>query len=803
MPYDLDSPILANGIKNTHYFNGRLLTAQDLQNDQSAQRQQRQQLGRAIGHGIVQGLEVTLGSSGSTPVVRVTPGLAFNRLGQALEIKKVPETLAYVEVALLPETEESARDTGLFATCSPPQTDVLFNGGVFILVIEPASGFEEKAPMHEFNGNGTASTCGSRYAVEGVQFRLVNVALNNPSLVPASTAAAISTALNANTVASLSRARNMLAQLCLDTRESTEIGQNLVAYVQNNAPPAGLLERLASLTACAVPLALIYWHQNGIRILDMWSVRRRLTQVDTSLVWPPPTSDHHLAEGEALFLQFQQHLATLLKTGSGLTVAQLTGAAAADYFQYLPPAGILPLSTAVYPRGFNYIQFFADLTTNTPEEIEYAHVESLLRRSFAYPPVNIQTATEFYLYRIHENQVAAANGGATGPQQYLVFTSAHMPFLGEISTGDEPLVITKLTPSGTVTDPIITSQPLQIEGGNFRYSVGAQRVSLDGLQITNYDHLLSNDFNLVVNVPKISGLPENGRDMVLRVDNGLDSVSQTVHVAPPEQILQGNVDVLWNDNLNINPNPNPVMAGGGALVGYVLKSRASAQADFVIAATITDVNWQSELILFDENQDKIDNNMITLDQGEERPFYIRIVNIPATAGRDPFRLTVTAQAEQVVGSNSRVIPIGVPVEPPDNTITVAFNTFQAFTAAGGLDTTSNFNPATNTVNLQNGSFGLLSLVITFEQTAAIYDVTLARTGGSAGWLMGLESIPSAQSPQTLLFDERNQPMPVNENLNLQIQVTADASTSGELSLRVQRRNATQDQTVVFRLNRIG
>ena len=803
MPYDLESPILTNGIKNTHYFNGRLLTAQDLRDDQNAQRQQRQQLGRALGHGIVHGLEVTLGSSGSIPVVHITPGLAVNRLGQPLEIKKEPETLTHIEVALLPEAEEIARDAGLFATCSPPQTDVLFNGGVFILAMEPASGYAEKAPMHELNGNGVARDCGDRYAVEGVTFRLINVSLNNPSVVAAPVASAISSALNANTTASLSRARNLLAQLCLDTRESAEIGKDLVAYVQKTAPPAGLLERLTTLTSCAVPLALLYWHNDGIRILDMWAVRRRVAQVDNSLVWPPPTSDHQLAEGEAAFLQFQGHVAALLKAGSSVTNAQLTGAAAADYFPYLPSAGVLPLSTAVYPRGFNYIQFFADLTTNTPAEIEYAHVESLLRRSFAYPPVNVQADAEFYLYRIQENQAAAAAGGAAGPQQYLVFTSAHLPYLGEISTGDEPLEITNLTPDGTAADPIITGEPLQIEGGNFRYSVGAQRVSLDGSQITSYDHLLSNDFNLVVNVPLISGLPENGRDMVLRVDNGLDSVSQTVRVAPPEQVLQGNVDVLWNDDLDVNPNPNPVLTGGGALVGYVLNSRASDQADFVISAAITDVTWQSQLVVLDENQDQVNDNIISLEQGEERPFFIRIVNIPATAGRDPFRLTVTAQAEQVVGSHSRVIPIGIPVQPPDDTITVAFNSFQAFTAAGGLDTTSNFNPATNTVNLQSGSFGLLSLVITFEQFAALYDVTLARTGGSAGWLMGLESVPSGQSPQTLSFDERNQPMPVNENLNLQIQLAPDATTTGELTLRVQRRSATRDQTIVFRLNRLN
>lgn len=94
-------------------------------------------------------------------------------------------------------------------------------------------------------------------------------------------------------------------------------------------------------------------------------------------------------------------------------------------------------------------------------------------------------------------------------------------------------------------------------------------------------------------------------------------------------------------------------------------------------------------------------------------------------------------------------------------------------------------------------------MITFEQFAALYDVTLARTGGSAGWLIGLEGAPSAQSPQTFSFDERGQTMPVNENLHVQLQVTPDASASGELALHVQRRDVTQEQTVIYRLNRLN
>ena len=78
-------PFLDHGIQNTNFFNGRLLSAEDLQVEQEANRSQHQQLGRAVGEGIVCGLEVgrpteTLSLTEETEVVvSVRSGLALNR----------------------------------------------------------------------------------------------------------------------------------------------------------------------------------------------------------------------------------------------------------------------------------------------------------------------------------------------------------------------------------------------------------------------------------------------------------------------------------------------------------------------------------------------------------------------------------------------------------------------------------------------------------------------------------------------------------------------------------------------------
>src|SRR6185436_20447164 len=81
--------VLERAIRNATFFNGRVLTASDMQDEQTANRKQHRQLGRAIGAGVVSGMEVRLLSAGgpaTTPVVAVTGGLAINREGQAIEL---------------------------------------------------------------------------------------------------------------------------------------------------------------------------------------------------------------------------------------------------------------------------------------------------------------------------------------------------------------------------------------------------------------------------------------------------------------------------------------------------------------------------------------------------------------------------------------------------------------------------------------------------------------------------------------------------------------------------------------------
>src|SRR5205809_8714 len=105
--------ILTDGIRDTHFFNGRVLTADDLRTMQSASRQHDAQLARAIGDGVAYGLEVTLATSLSTAkqaVLHVERGLALNLLGERAALP------VGVDVALIQSTDAPTPE-GIFVVC--------------------------------------------------------------------------------------------------------------------------------------------------------------------------------------------------------------------------------------------------------------------------------------------------------------------------------------------------------------------------------------------------------------------------------------------------------------------------------------------------------------------------------------------------------------------------------------------------------------------------------------------------------------------------------------------------------------
>jgi hypothetical protein len=389
----LGEPILEQGIQNTHFFNGRLLTAGDLRTEQGANRRQHWQLGQAIGAGVVHGLEVSLvtaGSGGGPPVVSLTSGLALNRMGQAVAL-----LIDLPEVMLARQSQPLPSEAGLFAECEPPKNGTTPTGmGVYILVITPASGFREKVPMRGLGEKGKVEGCGSRYAVEGVKFRLEELKVNSLTGISQTTRDTLNDLMTKSDSASLSQLRNLLAYVCFGSEEQSDFSRDPLRRVGGRSPYTtyGAIDALRStgnLTDCDVPLALLHWTTSGVQFIDMWAVRRRLVQPLVGDPWPLLVGQRRLAEAEAMFLQFQEQIHDMV-----LRDSTLSSVTALSRFRYLPPAGYLPLG----PGGFSSNVFFQGLDVEQVQ-VDTAFLRLLVHQSWFLEPIDLSAPAPLRLYQ--------------------------------------------------------------------------------------------------------------------------------------------------------------------------------------------------------------------------------------------------------------------------------------------------------------------------------------------------------------------------------------------------------------------
>ncbi len=426
----LDETILDQGISNPNFFNGRILTAQDLKDEQAANRGQRQQLGKALGDGIAFGLEAELvagadGSDGNPPVVHINPGLAVNRRGQAIALP------VGIDLALARKPPPLPADAGLFSDCLPPGgSSAPLDRSVYLLVASPDSGYREQAPLRGFK-DGKVAGCGDRYAVEGLRFRVEELQLSALDKLSQATRDALAELMAKDDAASLSKLRNGLAHACFGTEELNGLARDPFRLKANQPPSHGAADALRAggqLTDCDVPLALLYWTPNGIRFLDMWAVRRRLTQPATLSRWPAMPDDRRLSEGEAMVQQFLDQLEAIRNDPR-----ENPGAIqAVDRFTYLPPVGMVALYANGFPAGFHPDLFFEGIVHRPSAYIEGARLATLMRTALNYPPIDLGSGVMVWVYRVRENaDPKAAAAGQPAAQPYLLFGSGHMPYMGD------------------------------------------------------------------------------------------------------------------------------------------------------------------------------------------------------------------------------------------------------------------------------------------------------------------------------------------------------------------------------------
>jgi hypothetical protein len=438
MNRQLCEPILDNGIRNTNFFNGRLLAAEDLQGVQGAERSHRQQIGTVLGAGVVGGLSITIETGGDSlhdAVVSITPGLAVTARGDTLELG------TSIDLVLAQQTQVASQ-AGRFIDCSTDSPGSLTTGvGIYALVISAASGFSGRAPMSgQPPTGGTITGCGSKYEVEGVAFRLVGINLGDLPGIQQTTLDDIDTLItNTNTLsplptdqADLSMLRNRLAHVCLGTEQLRAIPADPFAVDANGQSlmaSYGIIDALdgtSALTPDDVPLAIVYWTVNGIRFIDQWSIRRRpATPAPAAAPWMALYSERRLREAEATSFQFQDQVHQLVAS-----VTNLSSVTATAYFRYLPPAGMLPATWSDSPVGLDPTQFFG---ANGSPEIALLGgnvLRSLLHEALYHEPIDLVTAEQrIQRYWLWENSLALAGGAAT-TQRTLVFASPTLPYRG-------------------------------------------------------------------------------------------------------------------------------------------------------------------------------------------------------------------------------------------------------------------------------------------------------------------------------------------------------------------------------------
>jgi hypothetical protein len=401
----LKTPYLADGIRSVNFFNGRVLSGEDMAEEQEARREALLRLGRATGSGVAHGLEVT-GAVG-TSTLTVAPGLAINRLGESLELPNA------VDVSLLGAATPAAASndpTDAFGACGPATTTYVAGEGVFLLVLCPARGREGRAVVGGLASGGLGHSCAAHSIVEGVQFRLLRLGVTDFS--------------------DSAHFRNVVAHLCFGTADR--------AFTDAVADPFGtrserygLIDALrgdplrdATLNDCDVPLAVIHYKDGqAIRFVDQWSARRRLVRPPWAGPWAPLVDDRRTAEAEAMFMQFQEEVASIDAVDLGTLVAT-------SRFRNFPAVGLVPFRGSLGTGGVELTTFFGGLTFREADfVIEGARVTCLLRLGLQFPAIDLSSRELIWVYQVRENLQPRADGSRAQPA--LLFVSGHVPYFGD------------------------------------------------------------------------------------------------------------------------------------------------------------------------------------------------------------------------------------------------------------------------------------------------------------------------------------------------------------------------------------
>ncbi|WP_085314803.1 hypothetical protein [Derxia lacustris] len=370
----LDQPRIASGEARTYFFNGRLLSAEDLQREQTAREAGQRRLARLAGCGIERGLGLRW-QGGS--LLTIEAGLGVTPAGDVVETESFELDIAGSVAA--------GASGGRFGDCAARFGSLGALAGLHLLVLTPGWIGDGRAPTLL----GEVGACNRKLELPGVRARLV--------------------ALRAPAGASATDLRNRVAH-ALAATAGLDATRLLGWWPATVAP---------TLRADDLPLAVLAIGAGGaIDWIDVDAARRRLA--------PPPgaESDALWPRSERVAMEaLARQCAAQLRDSATLALARAAEATPAA-FALLPPALLLDDAT-----GARWQAVFAD-ELPLPDEIALgrAAFAAALDQALADAPVPRDRAS-LRLYRLWQADETAA------PQWLLRLRDADAPDTGEIDAG--------------------------------------------------------------------------------------------------------------------------------------------------------------------------------------------------------------------------------------------------------------------------------------------------------------------------------------------------------------------------------
>jgi hypothetical protein len=406
----LHDPVTTDGARRVNFFNGRLLSAEDLRAEHDFAQLARRRLASVAGDGVVTGLRVTAAaaSSASRPAVSIAAGLAVNRTGDPLAMPS--DVVVDLTTA---DVRTPASDTAFGPCAGSGPGGALLDTGVYLLVIRPAGVRRGRAPSF---GLGDDAGCATDAVIEGVAFDVVALDIDQQW----------------QTAAALPILRSRVAHLLAGTADPRR-RPDLDPLGVPGPPRWGRLDDLRDsgrLPDDAVPLAVLSWVPGrGLEFVDSWAARRRPTQSDPGTRWQGLTGDRARADAEALLEQFQDQVVDLVATGR-----DLTSTSAAQLFEYLPPVAVVPVTARPGDVAFDRDTFLGASGSQHIETLDAAELAALLDQSLVHRPQPVGLpATRFRRYWVYENLLAVTAGSTASLA--MVIAARHLARRGTARFG--------------------------------------------------------------------------------------------------------------------------------------------------------------------------------------------------------------------------------------------------------------------------------------------------------------------------------------------------------------------------------